>query len=323
MWLLLCLSTLSLLAGTIHAHTTDATCTADRGWTSNSLQQSPCLVASYLFEACAPNVVNIPAQPNQQRYPSPGENGLPANKCSCSSVAYSVLAACSYCQGQLYEKWSTWKTNCTPAETFVDQWPLPVPIGTAIPAWAFDNPTSLDGWDPTQAQLLADSGATDTFPASTTSTSAPATTVTEATQTSTADTNTTSSPADTGHHSSTPVGAIVGGVVGGLVALGIGAIGVALIVRYTRGRGDDDDGPPRPVRPSTTRLGSSGSMTSRWVKSGGQIFSRSPPPVMEMHDQGQVTAYPLPRMPPSTDAGTISSGRVPVGLNMNHHVPEV
>lgn len=89
---------------------------------TNSKGQSPCLVLAYLDAACSPEPSSGRiSQPVLIRYTnvifvewvgnalSPGEEyGLSkdgTDQCHCSTVTYSVLAACSACQGATYAKY--------------------------------------------------------------------------------------------------------------------------------------------------------------------------------------------------------------------------
>ncbi|EJD41781.1 hypothetical protein AURDEDRAFT_115357 [Auricularia subglabra TFB-10046 SS5] len=304
--------TVTALLVTAFAQSSNVTsCAADRGWLENSLDQTPCLVGAFLLQECATIEVNIPQQLPKTRYPSPGDNGFPPNP--CSSVGYSIMAACSFCQSQTLPNWTFYRTNCTDQQVIFG-WTEGIPARTAIPAWAYDDPRPLNGWDAVVANQKALSGTPDITANSSPSSSPGASTASQPI-TATPAPSTSTVPVgdgdeDSGGSSHSPVGAIVGGVVGGLAALGLGAIGVALVLRCTRRK----DG-PQPVRPAHGRWPSSNSMISRWVKSGGQhAYS----PGVQPFDQSQTTTYVAPQ--PSSGMNTITSSRI---LGYNQHAAEV
>lgn len=309
----LVLAVTALLATALAQSTNVTTCEANLGWLDNSLHQTPCLVGAFLLQECATIEVNIPKQLPGTRYPLPGDQGFPPNPCSCSSVGYSIMAACSFCQNQSFPKWTSYRENCTDQQVIFG-WREGIPAGTAIPAWAYDDPRIVDGWDAVVANQKALSGTPDVTAGSSSSSSSTASTASQPILTSPAPSTSTvptgEDDDESGSSSRSPVGAIVGGVVGGLAALGLGAIGVALVLRCTRRK----DG-PQAVRPAHGRWPSSNSMISRWVKSGGQhAYS----PGVQPFDQSHTTTYVAPQ--PSSGMNTISSSRI---LGYNQHAAEV
>ncbi|KAH7873515.1 uncharacterized protein C8R40DRAFT_1112300 [Lentinula edodes] len=68
----------------------------DYQWSFNSLDQNPCVVASFLGQACDTQY-SIPSLNTTEHYggPSTGQD----NPCQCSSVMYILLSACGACQG--------------------------------------------------------------------------------------------------------------------------------------------------------------------------------------------------------------------------------
>ncbi|KAF8262487.1 hypothetical protein EI94DRAFT_1743527 [Lactarius quietus] len=119
-------------------------------------------------------------------------------------VAYNLIGACDACQGESWIPYSEWSTNCTTNAT-AGTFPKPVPAGTRVPKWAYNNNLTIEGsWNMTLAQLAGDSpevtGTASIIP----------------TSTSEATPNTSSSLTSSPHHTSN-AGAIAGGVVGGIV----------------------------------------------------------------------------------------------------------
>ncbi|KAJ4000219.1 hypothetical protein F5050DRAFT_1804311 [Lentinula boryana] len=221
----------------------------DYQWSVNSKGQSPCQVAGYLASVCSGGVFTIPAViPGSQSYSL--SLGL-QNNCTCSTVYYSALSACASCQGAAYSTWAEWSTNCS--TVFPGLYPYVIPSGTAVPHWAYQAITGSASFNTTIAQQaggkshyllsslftpsnnefisfldLPESSAAAVSTASSTPTPAskPSTTVFS-----------TASSDDTTHKIN--VGAIAGGVVGGLAFLCI-IILVIIFVRpcFRRKKGD-------------------------------------------------------------------------------------
>ncbi|KIJ51582.1 hypothetical protein M422DRAFT_776367 [Sphaerobolus stellatus SS14] len=178
-------------------------------WTLSSKRQSPCQVAGTLTRAC-----DFAGYPDiQPGYPTAG------NQCLCKDVLFSLLSACNYCaESETLVSWGQWNTanNCSKKqETGTGS----VNISTtstsvAIPSWA--NPTSPFKTSDLCNSTLAQSQADQTLVQSQSSTSS--STVTEPTPTQT---NPMNNHPQAPPHSSRHLGAILGGVFGGLGALAI------------------------------------------------------------------------------------------------------
>jgi len=204
----LALGILSILTavGSAAGQIADITCLTTYSWMTNTLGQNPCVIASYLEGACFDVTFTISALPTGSHYegPSTPSNG---NDCICSSVVYSLVSACAICQGGLQiSKWSAWKMNCSTSDIDASGYSIPIPGGTAVPNWAYQNVVGEDTFDVNIAfndsqSNPSESSAAGSGPTSTTSSSS---------------------------SSSTPVGAIVGGVVGGLFGLGL----IIIVVVY-------------------------------------------------------------------------------------------
>ncbi|KAG8904213.1 hypothetical protein FRB99_002077 [Tulasnella sp. 403] len=131
--------------------TTQVVCGTQFSWMTNTLGQSPCLVAAYLEGA----YWNIPALPSGNSYNGPNANQT--NACSCSSVVYNLVSACSACQLEAWGTWPAWKFPCDPSFISIGGYPLDIPSGTAVPHWAYQDPTTTTGntFNSTQAQANA------------------------------------------------------------------------------------------------------------------------------------------------------------------------
>ncbi|KAJ7651837.1 hypothetical protein B0H17DRAFT_1215140 [Mycena rosella] len=214
---LTCLYAVSTLA----AHSLDgravqsqANCIAGFDWADNQENLSPCLLSSAVWAPCFTGGWNTPPLPGPGLgYDKP--NSTTANLCTCSWAAYNLLSACTVCQGfdAAVENWAAYDQNCGAFLETDTYYPsnVTLPTGTAIPFWATTNPTTWnDGrFDSSQAQLIAQQNSTDVNP---------------------------NQPPSAGtKKSKTPIGPIVGGVIGGLAVL---AIGGAVAFWFLRRRGD-------------------------------------------------------------------------------------
>lgn len=178
----------------------------------NTLGQSPCVVASYLQGACLDTVFNISALPANQHYVGPLNPSL-ATECACSSVTYVLVSGCGACQGAditQEQKWSNWITNCSSSQVAAAQFPHRFSNRTRIPAWAFEDVVQSDEFDLGLARTIANSSRPEVGP------DGPIT-------------------PGKGKKSGPNIGAIVGGVIGGLALVGIvAAITVYLCLRHRR-----------------------------------------------------------------------------------------
>ncbi|KIL68697.1 hypothetical protein M378DRAFT_157795 [Amanita muscaria Koide BX008] len=120
-----------------------ANCT-DSGynWVYNSLGQSPCFVAQSL-DICGAQDTNIPPLPSGNTYGGPSVNET--DSCRCSSVYYSLLAACSGCQDRNWIRWSTYTQNCS--QVYLAIYPNTIPHSTRVPHWAYLDVSVNDTFD--------------------------------------------------------------------------------------------------------------------------------------------------------------------------------
>jgi len=182
---------------------------------NNEEGQSPCLVSAYLEGSCLTGHWTVPALPAQQAYnpPSAGQ----ANICTCSTVTYSTMSACGACQTGIFISWGSWASNCAANLKTVGGYPPTIPANTSVPAWAFIDPSSTSTFNQTQAKEIADQHQPDVRGSNGNShPGAPA------------------SAGGKSHNSNT--GAIVGGVIGGLVLVALFVTGISYLLYNRRKR---------------------------------------------------------------------------------------
>ncbi|KAG8768911.1 hypothetical protein FRB91_007348 [Serendipita sp. 411] len=144
---------------TVNAQTSNAQCVY-ASWANNGDNQNPCEIWATLGSKCggsftvealpAPTAVGVSAS-----YGVPGSSGaIPANDCQCNHIAYSLMAACAWCQADVYaDSWyseSEWAAGCsnygnTTIASTVDT------SGMNIPPYSLE-PIPGPVWDPTDAQ---------------------------------------------------------------------------------------------------------------------------------------------------------------------------
>ncbi|PBK78253.1 hypothetical protein ARMSODRAFT_947129 [Armillaria solidipes] len=189
----------------------------DSNWSFNSLDQSPCTVAAYLGGVCNSGNFTVTPLSDGQLYSGPTLEQ--ANVCRCSSVFYSLVSACAFCQGNIYERWSLFNRNCTDGLNVpVGKFNKDIPEQTAVPHWAYQNVSVTDTFDEQQAK--SDSDAPE-------STAQPALTPTPTSTLPPASSNVVSPKR-------TNVGAIVGGVIGGVAFIALLGLSACLIRRRSK-----------------------------------------------------------------------------------------
>lgn len=125
---------LSRIAVTV-AQYSNVVCSASYTWASNSLNQNPCIIASYLESQCDRGGFTVAALSPNAYYIGP--NVIESNACECNAVVYSLVCACAACQGAKFVSWPSWTTNC--GSNTSDSLPSPPPLGTVVPSWAYLN----------------------------------------------------------------------------------------------------------------------------------------------------------------------------------------
>ena len=82
-------------------------------------------------------------------------SGSIVSPCQCSTVTYTLLQACSSCQGLSIGDVVAWMSQC-PEAYVANAFPYQIPPSTAVPAWADIDPRGTGNtWNMTRAQLLA------------------------------------------------------------------------------------------------------------------------------------------------------------------------
>ncbi|KAH9973145.1 hypothetical protein BGW80DRAFT_1459453 [Lactifluus volemus] len=234
------LTTSSLFSVHVFAQVTWPYCTLSSwGWTYNSLNQNPCLVAAFLQSTCNGGSYDLPALNLGYSYAGP-EAGY-GDLCWCSTVVYSLLSACDACQNEPWFSWYDYSTNCTRGQPPASSFPHPVPSGIRVPQWALIDVTVQGDWNSSQSSTVGDLpevlGGDTINSGKSTSTPTPTPSVVPSSQTTVS--STSSSSSSTAGPSSN-VGAIAGGVAGGLVAVSA----AALILFFVLRRRTTQQGPP-------------------------------------------------------------------------------
>jgi hypothetical protein len=147
-----------------------------------------------------------------------GPTQLAANSCRCSTVYYSLLSACAYCQNQTYLDWSIYDQNCTYVynQVFID----PIPSTIVVPHYAYLDVVTDNTFNVNAAMTA---GGPESSPVP------PATSATSATTAKATATNTSVA----GTSKKVNIGAIVGGVVGG-IAVFVFVVGLIVFIMRRR-----------------------------------------------------------------------------------------
>ncbi|KZP18812.1 hypothetical protein FIBSPDRAFT_893212 [Athelia psychrophila] len=216
----------SILLG-VTAQQSEVVCLDQFDWMTNSYGQTPCLMAAFAMNQCAKNNYDVPVLPPFSYYDGTFDD---ATTCACTSVTYSLLAACGACQGATWASWNHgWNRNCLQSVD-ISIYPYNVPNGTEFPGWAYlDVAVTATGNKFNVAAASADRFASvstrtsASIPASTSSSSSSSTITSSASTTTTlpdsASYTSSPSPTSTAARKSN-VGAIAGGAIGGLLVLG-------------------------------------------------------------------------------------------------------
>jgi len=138
-----------------------------------------------------------------------------------------------------WQSWGNWSNICS--SVFLG-YANPIPSGTAVPNWAFQNVTEAGTFNVAEAQAAGDLPESTAPSSSTSADSTPTGPSTSASTSSSSSGSTSSSDGD-----KTNVGAIVGGVVGAIVFLSVSTYVIFLIIRRSqrqRGNKVRSDSPP-------------------------------------------------------------------------------
>jgi len=124
-------------------------------WTYNSLDQSPCMVTAYLLSTCYGGSFTMNPLGTYIEYAGPSATEVQqAGPCWCNTVAYSLMSACSECQGGQAIAWSQYEEYCKTVQ--VSAFPHPVPAGTRVPHWALVAISGSALWNPSTAKTVGD-----------------------------------------------------------------------------------------------------------------------------------------------------------------------
>ncbi|KAI0280143.1 hypothetical protein BGY98DRAFT_372834 [Russula aff. rugulosa BPL654] len=257
-----------------------ANCTSSSfSWTFNSLGQSPCTVAAYMFATCNEGSYTILSLPSGYHYVGPTPES--SNRCLCSTVGYSLLSACVACQEEKPISWFDFVANCT-STLPPSQFPNPVPAGVYVPHWAILDVTNENNWNANESYAAGDGpeygpGAILGSSASTSSTSTYSASAYSAggysvsVSSSSASSTTPPTPSHSGSHAGT-----IGGVLG---STGIISIAVAAILYLRRKR---------------SQAGSPDVDASQPMLNNGTVAQPSPRPplTMKLYNPNDPTTFP-------------------------------
>ncbi|KAL4065518.1 hypothetical protein V8B97DRAFT_2025776 [Scleroderma yunnanense] len=222
----------------VSAQHSNVTCPPEYNWMNNSKGQSPCLIAAYVQSVCNYGSWTVDPLANYTHYIVTN-----ANPCQCSSVTYSLMAACSICQGRYYIAWSTWSINCS--TVYLGVYPENIPSWTPVPHWAYQNVTvylvcssvflvfngnmqTSDFFNATVAQVV---GIPESTATQVTITAITSTTPTSSITGGAVSQFPTSSPSSS---SKSNIGAIVGGAIGGIGLVANAAFITWFCIRHRR-----------------------------------------------------------------------------------------
>ncbi|TCD71046.1 hypothetical protein EIP91_000545 [Steccherinum ochraceum] len=302
----------AILSGVRVAQSTNVTtCIPENLWMNNVKGQNPCLIAAWLWSPC----LEDPTTSRVAGYPGTGwYYTLPipqATDCTCSTVVYSIMQACSLCQGASYSSWSVWVDSCGFDVRHEGEYPRPIPNSTSIPHWAYLDVITFDTFNIT----LARADSMQDLPESTAISSTTATSPSSSSASAPASTNTSSSPPSTNGPAAVPSGShvetasIVGGVVGGIGGAAILCAAAFLVRSYLRQKGRAQVAPV----PALTDQ----DMLSTYAESSN---IKSPSPALPGLNRAGVGAGYVPDDP--NDPNTFPVGRqfTPTSPSYNHRL---
>ncbi|KAF8843547.1 hypothetical protein BDN67DRAFT_1000775 [Paxillus ammoniavirescens] len=307
-WALLCTS-LSGLPATL-AQESNATCQPSFTWADNSLGQSPCIVASYLESQCFTNGFNIQGLNPGQYYGAP--SGAYANPCECNTVAYSLVSACGACQGAVYLTWPAWTVNCNATldrysvlifllpDTLRVNSPVsrkhlrPVQLflrgrflaSVSVESSRFVTEVTFhylvqvnDTWDGNAAYINASTTSSTTTTTTTTPSPSLVQTTTSSPQVASPSSTTESSRATTN------VGAIAGGVIGGVALLAVAGVVIFCVGKRYRGT----------KKNSSDQLPDISQSVPPYAFSGQPVGYQAPAAPQKLYNPDDPSTFPIPR----------------------------
>jgi len=119
----------------------------------NSLQQDPCEIVRKLGGTCTAGYYDVPPLPPGGNY---SLGSLNPNQCTCNTVYYSLLAACSVCQGGKFISFSNSASNCGNIGTYLQRYPGIIPNDTAVPHYAYLDLSTDDLFDLARARAAGE-----------------------------------------------------------------------------------------------------------------------------------------------------------------------
>ncbi|KDR68768.1 hypothetical protein GALMADRAFT_256619 [Galerina marginata CBS 339.88] len=200
-----------------------ATCTLDFSWMDNAENDSPCQVAAQVNAICNGGNWIVPALNASFHYALPDPASGTATFCTCSWASYNLISACTICQNQEFAsenvQFTVYTANCAGklSNTYFPS-NITLPSGVAIPAWAGTDPSTWTNglFNVSAAKATAAKDQPDLL-----------------------------GTTQTKGKKSSNVGAIVGGVIGGLVVIAAAAAVAFYMLR--RQRQAPRPGPPHSI----------------------------------------------------------------------------
>ncbi|KIY62894.1 hypothetical protein CYLTODRAFT_494333, partial [Cylindrobasidium torrendii FP15055 ss-10] len=184
---------------------TNVQCKSEYGWMNNEAGQSPCLVWAHVMTSCGTADFDVLAVSPNSHYDPPGKGKNEPSACSCSWAGYNLMGACTVCQGVGggIDAWGPWKKECSKSDlsdTTYFPYDKDYTVDVKIPYWAGANPMNWTNsrFDTDAAKSIDNQSHPDLDGSEFDS----------------------GSPRD----SSTPVGPIIGGVVGGVALAAVIAL---------------------------------------------------------------------------------------------------
>ncbi|KDQ49961.1 hypothetical protein JAAARDRAFT_42452 [Jaapia argillacea MUCL 33604] len=181
-----------------------ARCNVASPISQNLLGQDDCAIATSLKGICLGDLTPLRPLPFGFVYQGPELAYNTVNPCTCSTVFYTMVSACAWCQGGKIGMYSEWIGNCSTKMDLIG-FPGTLPIGTSIPHWAYTDPDATGGTFNASTALLV--GGTP---------------------------ETTAIPSRISGAKQSHMGAIVGGVAAGVLVVVVAVMGLVLWIWYKR-----------------------------------------------------------------------------------------